>query len=55
MRWLKWLVRAAVGLALAAAVGVGWLLGTESGLRWALARQLNSRRLRSSSRGRAAR
>ncbi|HWM43050.1 MAG TPA: translocation/assembly module TamB domain-containing protein, partial [Burkholderiales bacterium] len=37
MRWLKWLVRAAVGLALAAAVGVGWLLGTESGLRWALA------------------
>jgi translocation and assembly module TamB len=36
MRWLKWPVRAAVGLALVAAGGAVWLLGTESGLRWAL-------------------
>jgi len=37
MRWLKWLVRSAVALALVAAAGGLWLLGTESGLRWALA------------------
>jgi len=36
MSWLKWLVRGAVALALAAAAGTLWLLGTESGLRWAL-------------------
>jgi len=36
MRWLKWLVRGAVALALAAASAALWLLGTESGLRWAL-------------------
>ena len=36
MRWLKWLVRSAVALALAAAAAALWLLGTESGLRWAL-------------------
>src|SRR5262245_18621891 len=36
MRWLKWPVRAAVVLALLAMAGVLWLLGTESGLRWAL-------------------
>ena len=36
MRWLKWLVRLAVALALLSAAGAGWLLGTESGLRWAL-------------------
>jgi translocation and assembly module TamB len=36
MRWLKWLVRGLVALALFAAAGAVWLLGTESGLRWAL-------------------
>jgi len=36
MRWLKWLLRGAVALALAAASAAVWLLGTESGLRWAL-------------------
>src|SRR5512134_2044395 len=36
MRWLKWLVRGLVVLALLAAAGVVSLLGTESGLRWAL-------------------
>jgi translocation and assembly module TamB len=40
MRWLKWSVRVAVGLALLlsllALAGGAWLLGTESGLRWAL-------------------
>src|SRR6476646_9130610 len=36
MRWLKWLVRSAVALALVAAAGGLWLLGTESGLRWVL-------------------
>src|SRR5687768_18249201 len=41
MDWLKWMVRAGVALALAAAAGAGWLLGTESGLRWALARVLD--------------
>ena len=36
MRLVKWLVRGLVALALVAALGVVWLLGTESGLRWAL-------------------
>lgn len=36
MKWLKWLVRGLVALALFAAAGAVWLLGTESGLRWAL-------------------
>src|SRR5688572_9914209 len=40
MKWLKRLLRAAVGmvltLALLAVLGGAWLLGTESGLRWAL-------------------
>jgi translocation and assembly module TamB len=36
MRLVKWLVRALVVLALVAALGVFWVLGTESGLRWAL-------------------
>ncbi len=36
LKWLKWLVRSAVALALVAAAGALWLLGTESGLRWAL-------------------
>jgi translocation and assembly module TamB len=39
MRWLKWLrwpLRGAVALALAAAAVVVWVLGTEGGLRWAL-------------------
>ena len=40
MKWLKRLLRAAVGLVLTLAVvailGGAWLLGTESGLRWAL-------------------
>jgi translocation and assembly module TamB len=36
MRLVKWLVRALVALALVAALGVVWVLGTESGLRWAL-------------------
>ena len=37
LKWLKWLVRSAVALALVAAAAALWLLGTESGLRWALA------------------
>ena len=38
MKWLKWLVPCAASslLALVAAAAAGWLLGTESGLRWAL-------------------
>jgi len=36
MKWLKWLVRTAVAAVLLAAVAAGWLLSTESGLRWAL-------------------
>ncbi|MGH8518608.1 MAG: hypothetical protein ACREUE_14240, partial [Panacagrimonas sp.] len=36
MRLVKWLVRALVVLTLVAALGVFWVLGTESGLRWAL-------------------
>src|SRR5262245_11010544 len=36
MRWVRWPVRALVILAALAAAGAGWLLGTESGLRWAL-------------------
>jgi len=37
LRWLKWLVRGAVAVVLAAAAAALWLLETESGLRWALA------------------
>jgi translocation and assembly module TamB len=36
MRWVKWPLRALVAAALLAAAGTLWLLGTESGLRWAL-------------------
>src|SRR6185503_788305 len=36
MKWVKWPLRALVAAALLAASGVVWLLGTESGLRWAL-------------------
>src|SRR5262245_48931549 len=36
MRWLKWLARVAAFLLLIAVIGVAWVLGTESGLRWAL-------------------
>jgi translocation and assembly module TamB len=36
MRLVKWSVRVLVALALVAALGVVWILGTESGLRWAL-------------------
>src|SRR5262245_61730053 len=33
---IKWLVRSALALAAAFLAGAFWLLGTESGLRWAL-------------------
>ena len=36
MKWVKWPLRALIAAALLAAIGVVWLLGTESGLRWAL-------------------
>ena len=36
MRWVKWPVRVLVALALVAAAAAAWLVGTESGLRWAL-------------------
>ncbi len=36
MKWLKWELRAALALVVLLAAGAGWLLGTESGLRWAL-------------------
>jgi translocation and assembly module TamB len=36
MKLVKWLVRGLVALGLLAAMGAVWLLGTESGLRWAL-------------------
>jgi translocation and assembly module TamB len=36
MKVLKWLVRGLLALVIVAAAGAAWLLGTESGLRWAL-------------------
>jgi translocation and assembly module TamB len=36
MKALNWLIRAALAAVVLAAAGAGWLLGTESGLRWAL-------------------
>jgi translocation and assembly module TamB len=36
MRWVKWPVRGGLALLLFAAAAAVWLLGTESGLRWAL-------------------
>jgi autotransporter translocation and assembly factor TamB len=36
MRWLKWLLRGALVVLVAAVLAAGWLLGTEGGLRWAL-------------------
>lgn len=38
MRWIGWTAALAAAIALALAAALAWLLGTETGLRWALAR-----------------